>query len=138
MHEWALAESVIQTVKNTLEEHSGATVRCVRVVLGELQAIDHEIFLSGLGALLGSSEERPFEADAVLIETEAAEFSCTSCGASWGFDDVDLSETDREAIHFLPEAAKAYMRCPSCSSADYALVSGRGVAIRDIELELGT
>ena len=89
MHEWALAESVVQTVKNTLDEHPGAQVRCVRVLFGELQAIDPVIFQTGLVELLGPPGERPFEPEAVELETEHAEFRCAGCGTLWEFGDVE-------------------------------------------------
>jgi hydrogenase nickel incorporation protein HypA/HybF len=42
---------------------------------------------------------------------------------------------EREAVHFLPEAAHAYLRCPRCGSVDFDVAAGRGVSIVSIELE---
>ena len=47
----------------------------------------------------------------------------------------DLDEQTREAIHFLPEAAHAFIRCPSCKSPDYRVQAGRGVSIASITLD---
>ena len=38
-------------------------------------------------------------------------------------------------IHFVPELAHAYLRCPDCSSADFEVLGGRGVSIDAIEGE---
>ena len=79
MHEWALAEAVLDSVR----EHSAGR-RVSRVVLrfGELQQIDREIFdfaLRELGGELGSAR---FE-----IESEPARFACNACGAAWSLDE---------------------------------------------------
>jgi hydrogenase nickel incorporation protein HypA/HybF len=43
-----------------------------------------------------------------------------------------LDEEAREAIHFLPEAAHAYIRCPKCGSPDFEILSGRGVWLESV------
>ena len=51
-------------------------------------------------------------------------------------DDVrSRLEQEREAIHFLPESAHAYLRCPGCGGPDFVLAAGRGVSIEAVELE---
>ena len=45
-----------------------------------------------------------------------------------------MTEETREAIHFLPEAAHAFVRCPSCGSPDFAVSKGRGVSIKSIDI----
>ena len=46
-----------------------------------------------------------------------------------------LSEEQSEAIHFIPEVAHVYIRCPECESPDFEFVKGRGVWIESIEGE---
>jgi hydrogenase nickel incorporation protein HypA/HybF len=38
-----------------------------------------------------------------------------------------VGEDEAEAIHFVPEMARVYARCPTCSSHDFALAAGRGI-----------
>jgi hydrogenase nickel incorporation protein HypA/HybF len=130
MHEWALAEAVLDSVR----EHSAGR-RVTRVVLrfGELQQIDREIFDFALRELGGELGGARFE-----IGIEPALFACGACGASWSLDErAGLDAHQKEAIHFLPEAARVYLRCPKCGSPDFSVEQGRGVTIETIEAEEG-
>ena len=133
MHEWALADAVVSSVLDAVPGRDGRRVRSVRLLIGELQAVDREIFLFGLATLL---EPCGISVDRFVIETRKAELSCGPCGNRWVLgEDPGLSDEHREAIHFLPEAAHAFVRCPRCGSADFSVVEGRGVSIGSIELE---
>ena len=132
MHEWALAEAVISTVERLYEENGRKRVLSVQVLIGELQRIEMEVFSMGLQNLLS---ERPFSYDVFHFETEKASFRCNACGSEWLLEEhAGLGEEELEAIHFLPEAAHVYMRCPACGSPDFVLERGRGVTIKTIDL----
>lgn len=130
MHEWALAESVVETVKRHLEGRDSPKLRSVTLLFGELQNIDQEIFREGLKNLL---MEETFGSEVFHVEQERALFRCNRCESRWGLQDrSELEEDEREAIHFMPEAAHAYMRCPDCSSPDFRVEKGRGVLVKSI------
>jgi hydrogenase nickel incorporation protein HypA/HybF len=132
MHEWALADAVIESTAAALAGRDPSCLRAVRVLIGELQAIDREIFGFALTTLLA---ERPFREAVYGIETEPAAFRCEKCEREWALAETrDLTDETREAIHFLPEAAHAFVRCPGCASPDYRIVRGRGVSIASIDL----
>jgi hydrogenase nickel incorporation protein HypA/HybF len=132
MHEWALAEAVISTVERLYEENGRKRVLSVQVLIGELQRIEMEVFSMGLQNLLSES---PFNYDVFHFETEKASFRCNACGSEWLLEEhAGLGEEELEAIHFLPEAAHVYMRCPACGSPDFVLERGRGVTIKTIDL----
>jgi len=132
MHEWALAEAVVASVDRILQEHSGKRVLAVHVRVGELQRIELEVFRQGLAIHL---EERPYGEEVFHLETDPASFRCNHCAREWLLEGVPgLGEDELEAIHFLPEAAHVYMRCPGCGSPDFALQSGRGVRIASVDL----
>jgi hydrogenase nickel incorporation protein HypA/HybF len=132
MHEWALAEAVISTVQRLYEENGRREVLSVQVLIGELQHIEMDVFTMGLENLLAG---HPFGADVFHFETEKASFRCKACDGEWLLDrHPDLGEDEMEAIHFLPEAAHVYMRCPSCGSPDFTMEKGRGVTIQSIDL----
>jgi hydrogenase nickel incorporation protein HypA/HybF len=132
MHEWALADAVIESTAQALGTRPPSCLRSVTVLLGELQAVDREIFQFALSTLL---EERPFRAARFVLETEPARFACRACARAWALDEGDgLSPEKREAIHFLPEVGHAFIRCPSCGSPDYAVSAGRGVSIKSIDV----
>jgi hydrogenase nickel incorporation protein HypA/HybF len=130
MHEWALAEATIETVRR---EAAGRRVLGVRLAFGELQQVDREIFTAALADLAPAAG---LATDAFEIAGEPARFACRACAATWALADVPgLSDDDREAIHLLPEAVHAYLRCPRCGSADFDVAAGRGVSISAIEVE---
>ncbi|MCX7038523.1 MAG: hydrogenase nickel incorporation protein HypA [Spirochaetes bacterium] len=127
MHEWALAEAVIATVEKRVEPREGRSPGSVTVLIGELQAIDREIFAFALESLLAGSA---LPAGLFRMETEPAEFLCRACGRRWGLaEEAGLTVEQREAIHFLPESAHAFVRCPACGSMDFGVEKGRGVSI---------
>ena len=133
MHEWALADAVIEATSSALAGRKPSCLRAVTVMVGELQAIDHEIFTFALNTLLA---ERPFKTAVYRLETEPASFRCGACEREWALADTrGLTDENREAIHFLPEAAHAFVRCPSCGSPDYRVQKGRGVSIASLTLE---
>ncbi|MCR6622962.1 MAG: hydrogenase/urease maturation nickel metallochaperone HypA, partial [archaeon YNP-LCB-024-027] len=66
------------------------------------------------------------------IEIDEAEMMCRKCGYKWKFRSEGLSEDVKEAIHFIPEVAHTFMRCPKCGSPDFEVISGRGVWIESI------
>ena len=133
MHEWALADAVVSTVERLYQENGRKRILSVRVLIGELQHIEMEVFSTGLQNLLS---DRPFGSEVFQFETEKASFRCNACGNAWLLEQYpELGEDELEAIHFLPETAHVYMRCPSCGSPDFALEKGRGVTIQSIDLQ---
>lgn len=134
MHEWALAEAVLQSVEDELADRGPISVRSVTLLFGELQKIDREVFLIGLRSLCRDTSLNP---DVFQVEEEPASFRCSGCGREWGLDETGATEEEREAIHFLPESAHAYMRCPGCGSPDFRVEKGRGVVIQAIEFVEG-
>jgi hydrogenase nickel incorporation protein HypA/HybF len=136
MHEWALAEAVIATVENIRSEHGGRRVLAVRLRIGELQAIDREAFQAGLQMSL---EGRPYGPEVFQLLSEPARFRCRVCRREWRLDErtSELGAEELEAIHFLPESAHVYMRCPGCGGPDFELAAGRGVTIESVDLERG-
>ncbi len=131
MHEWSLAEAVLQSVQDQLKDKGKVTVKSVTLLLGELQNIDPEIFMAGLKEL---SRHYPFDARIFHMEREKASFHCNRCSREWDLEEHrKLNEDTSEAIHFLPESAHAYLRCLHCGSPDFRVVKGRGVVIQSIE-----
>ncbi|MEM1835925.1 MAG: hydrogenase nickel incorporation protein HypA [Sulfolobales archaeon] len=130
MHEWALAEAVGLALSSYSKQSGIKKFRRLVIGLGELQSIDREILELALGETL-----KLYGLEVVEFEfiTEEASFECRSCGFKWKLGDLSLSNEVREAIHFLPEATYAYVKCPKCGSPDYSITSGRGLSILGVE-----
>ena len=130
MHEWALAEAVLETVRAKQIELGGRKATKATISFGELQSIDPEVFAHGVRNLQGEADDLDLS---FVFETEPATFKCTMCGHGWALADCDTDDDTREAIHFLPEVVHTFIACPSCASADFRVDRGRGVTIQSIE-----
>jgi len=129
MHEWALAEGVIQTASGVAEEQGLEKITEIVVRIGELQQIEHEILQFALEQL-----KTPLMKDAKFtLETVPGKLKCRSCGEEWTFNPRGVGETESEAIHFVPEVAHVYISCPSCDSPDFQILEGRGVLLASIK-----
>ncbi|MGB9740506.1 MAG: hydrogenase nickel incorporation protein HypA [Candidatus Bathyarchaeia archaeon] len=131
MHEWALAESVISTVSKIAKKEGLKEVREVKIVVGELQQIELDIFKFALSQL----KKPEFEKTKFKIENSKAQLQCRACGHKWIFEKESLGKDDAEAIHFLPEVAHTYIRCPNCGSPDFEVLQGRGIWLKSIRGE---
>jgi hydrogenase nickel incorporation protein HypA/HybF len=101
----------------------------VTIRIGELQQIDMEAFKFALEQLSGQYSIRA----RFKFKEEGVEFRCRVCGKTWPFERENLDPDAREAIHFIPEVAHAFLRCPRCGSPDFEVVKGRGVWIESIQ-----
>ena len=135
MHEWALAEGVIETVIQSVNAAEKNKVREVVVAVGQLQQIRRETFEFSLREMM---PENPVLADTrFVVEIEPAQFCCRRCQHPFGFEAIAeaFGEDEGEAVHLIPELAHAFARCPSCGSADFDVQSGRGVRVTSITAE---
>lgn len=121
MHEWAIAHAVLLSMADAYRR--GA--RRFRVVLGELQNIDVDALRGYIDELM---RQEGLEVE-VHYEVEKAVLRCNRCSHRFLLDETGLREDEREAIHFLPEAVTAYVRCPRCGSSDLSVERGRGVRL---------
>jgi len=128
MHEWALAEGVIQTASGIAEEQGLEKITEIVVRIGELQQIEHDILQFALEQL-----RTPQTKDAKFtLETVPGKLKCRICGEEWTFNPRGVGEKESEAIHFIPEVAHVYISCPSCDSPDFQILEGRGVLLASI------
>ncbi|NLI10031.1 MAG: hydrogenase nickel incorporation protein HypA [Elusimicrobia bacterium] len=121
MHEWALAESVVKTLKNRKK-----TVFEAEVIFGTLQDIDEEIFTFALKEILNQEDFKV----KIKITKEDAVFECLSCGKIFDLKEGTKDEIEKENIHFLPEMAKVFLKCPSCKAKDFEIKKGRGLSLK--------
>ncbi|MFZ2639927.1 MAG: hydrogenase nickel incorporation protein HypA [Verrucomicrobiia bacterium] len=131
MHEWALAEAVVTSATETARQQKLAVVDEIVLNIGELQAIDNEMFASLVQDQLSNAAAELRDAKVRTVRGAAA-FECQACKKEFSEQDTKVGEEEREAIHFVPEMAHVYMRCPACGSPDFSIVRGRGVFIQEI------
>jgi hydrogenase nickel incorporation protein HypA/HybF len=129
MHEWALAEAVVLAASEAAEKEGFREVKEVMVRVGELQQIDKDVLLFALEQVKGPK----LEGAVFRVEEARARMVCRVCGRVWVFDRKKFDEGVVEAIHFVPEVAHAYVKCPRCGSPDFEVVEGRGVWLVDVK-----
>lgn len=136
MHEWALAEAVISTALKVAKKDRLREITKIKIKMGELQQIDLEIFEFALKEIIQPQSAIMRKAK-IELESERAILKCRVCERQWAFSDAikKLSEEESEFIHFIPDIAHVYIRCPKCKSPDFEIVKGRGVWIDFIEGE---
>jgi len=128
MHEWALAEAVISTVSQIAEKEGLKEVAEVKIKVGELQQIELDILEFALSQL----KTLKLKNVKFHVKTIKAELKCRVCGHEWIFRKEKINEEMAEAIHFVPEIAHTYIKCPKCGSPDFEILKGRGIWLESV------
>ncbi len=138
MHEWSLAEAVVNSLLSFARKEGVSSFREVELTFGEVMELNRDIFRTAFEEL---SRGTPLEGARLVIREEPALFRCNSCGHTWDFDEahkmlshelgiLEEPSGDRESpLHFLPDLARALLKCPSCGSRDFELVSGKNLRV---------
>ncbi len=122
-----MAESVIKTAVEYAGTEKLKKLKETGVLFGELQAIDKEIFLFALEEL---RKQYPAAASCKFkIIAEPAAFRCKACAHEFPLKGLKKTKDEAEFIHFIPEMAHTFMKCPKCKSPDFEIARGRGVSI---------
>jgi len=128
MHEWALAEAVIAAASEIAEKEDLKEVKEVKIRVGELQQIELDILEFALSQL----KPKKFKDAKFRITLAKAKLKCRVCGHKWLFRKQELDENISEAIHFVPEIAHTYIKCPKCGSPDFEILHGRGIWLESV------
>ncbi len=96
-------------------------------MLGELQNIDKDILKQYIDMVIKETDYSHLKID---YEIEKTLLKCRKCGYTWSLSDIELTEEEREMIHFLPEAIHTFSKCPKCGSKDIDILRGRGIKLR--------
>jgi hydrogenase nickel incorporation protein HypA/HybF len=129
MHEWALAEAVIKTASEIADKEGLKQVTEVTVKIGELQQVDRQVFRFALSQMKPDN----FKDAKFRITSAKTSLKCRVCGTAWKYDRKKVDEATAEAIHFIPEVAHTYIKCPKCGSPDFEIAEGRGVWLESIK-----
>lgn len=129
MHEWALAEAIITSARQIAEKEKLKEVSEVTIKVGELQQVEPKI----LRFALSQMKTDLFKHAKFRILKAKSTLKCRVCGTAWKFNTKKIDLATAEAIHFVPEVAHTYIKCPKCGSPDFEIVSGRGVWLEDLK-----
>ena len=131
MHEWALAEAIIASASEVAEKENLKQIKEVKIKIGELQQIELDILEFAFSQL----KPAKFKNANFSIEIVRAKLKCRVCDYKWFFRKEVLDKDTSEAIHFIPEVAHVYIKCPKCGSPDFEILQGRGVWLQSIKGE---
>jgi hydrogenase nickel incorporation protein HypA/HybF len=129
MHEWALAEAILASAKQIADKEGLKEVTEVTIKVGELQAVETKI----LRFALAQMKPDLFKNVKFRILKAKSTLKCRVCATTWQYNSKKVGVSAAEAIHFVPEVAHTYIKCPKCGSPDFEIVSGRGVWLQDIK-----
>jgi hydrogenase nickel incorporation protein HypA/HybF len=129
MHEWALAEAVIAAASQIAKKEQLKEVAEVTIKVGELQQVELGILKFALSQLKPAN----FQNAKFRITRAKTTLKCRVCGHTWLFKKQQLDKSTAEAIHFVPEVAHTYIKCPKCGSPDFEITEGRGVWLENIK-----
>ena len=129
MHEWALAEAILASAKEIAEAEKLKEVSEVTVKVGQLQQVEPAI----LRFALAQMKTEIFKNAKFHILKAKTPLKCRVCSTTWQFNLKKIDEATAEAIHFVPEVAHTYIKCPKCGSPDFEIVSGRGVWLENLK-----
>jgi hydrogenase nickel incorporation protein HypA/HybF len=129
MHEWALAEAVLTATTQIATKEGIKEVTEVTIKVGELQQVELNILKFALSQLKPANlKNAKFH-----ITRAKTTLKCRACGHTWFFKKQKLDESTAEAIHFVPEVAHTYIKCPKCGSPDFEIAEGRGIWLENIK-----
>jgi hydrogenase nickel incorporation protein HypA/HybF len=129
MHEWALAEAILTSAKEIAEKEKLKEVTEVTIKVGELQQVESDI----LRFALSQMKPEIFRNAKFHILKAKTTLKCRVCETTWQFNLKKVDKNTAEAIHFVPEVAHSYIKCPKCGSPDFEIGSGRGVWLENIK-----
>jgi hydrogenase nickel incorporation protein HypA/HybF len=129
MHEWALAEAILASAKEIAEKENLKEITEVTIKVGELQQVEPDI----LRFALSQMKTEIFKNAKFHILKAKTTLKCRVCGTTWQFNPEKIDKNTAEAIHFVPEVAHTYIKCPKCGSPDFEIVNGRGVWLENIK-----
>ncbi len=129
MHEWALAEAILASAKQVAEQENLKEVTELTIKVGELQQIEPPILRFALSQMKPDN----FKFAKFHILKANSTLKCRVCGTTWQFNLKKLDKATAEAIHFVPEVAHSFIKCPKCGSPDFEIASGRGVYLDSVK-----
>jgi len=129
MHEWALAEAILVSANEIAEKEKLKEIKEVTIKVGELQQVEPDI----LRFALSQMKTEIFKNAKFRILKAKTTLKCRVCGTTWQFNLKKLNKNTAEAIHFVPEVAHTYVKCPKCGSPDFEIVNGRGVWLENVK-----
>lgn len=112
MHELAIAQNILEIVRQSVPEEQVSDVKWIRIRVGQLSGVIPDSLNFCFSAIVGETNMRRAGLDIEQVPTVSR---CKDCGHQFQIEDM------------------AFV-CPACKSADLKLISGRELQVVEIEL----
>jgi hydrogenase nickel incorporation protein HypA/HybF len=112
MHELAIAQNILEIVRQSVPEEQAAAVRCIRIRVGQLSGVVPDSLDFCFNAIISETE---MQKAGLAIEHLPTISLCRDCAHRFQIDD----------LVFL---------CPACKSSNLELISGKELEVVEIEL----
>jgi len=142
MHEWSLAEGLIQALIDYAKNENLSKIGEIDISIGELMNIDVSVFEEALKSIMNVSGLSDTNINIVI---ERVMFKCKRCNYAWNISEVndqlrerlgDLGIVEPEGkespLHFFPELVSVFVNCPKCGSPDFQVISGNTIKVLKI------
>ncbi len=114
MHEFSVAESLVDELKRILREHNATSIKSVNIEVGKYSNIIPELLNDAFNLI--KNEETFLKDTELKIEVLPLKLRCRECNSEWTPDEIDL-------------------RCIRCGSTDIEVLQGMGILLREVILE---
>jgi len=130
MHELTLVQGMLDSVNEGAAKRGKKAV-AIRVGVGELAQFDTKLLVRLFADLTKGTELQGVK---MTFESERSKIRCLGCGRVRTFRELagQLSKSDREMVHFLPELLGSFAKCPSCSRSFFEIEAGRSVRVIEV------
>jgi hydrogenase nickel incorporation protein HypA/HybF len=121
MHEFSVAQSIVQTVLQVAEENGASQIVQMNLVVGEVALVNVEQLTWYIDMI---TKGTCAEGMHVSIARSATRIRCMSCGYEGG---VAYREADSH-----PDLSLPVFECPDCGSAETIITAGKELHIKDV------
>ncbi len=128
MHEFSLAQGLVQQALDLVREHRAERVRSLTVLVGPFAGVVAESFVFAFETL---KREEPClrEAELRLVQPDP-HYRCLDCGQETNLPPSTPARQEQEAGD-----AFSLVRCPACASAMLSPLGGNELILQQIRME---
>jgi hydrogenase nickel incorporation protein HypA/HybF len=113
MHELALAQNILDIVKQEMTRHGATRVRCIRLEVGEFTAVVPDSLAFCFEII---TKDTPLEGVKLEMNLVPLTGRCKGCGEEFRIRDYNFI-------------------CPQCAAQDIETIAGKELLIKEIEAE---
>ena len=124
MHEFSVAQSIVNTVIELADKHKASQIMEVNLVVGEVALINTDQLKWHIDMI---TKDTIADGVRISVTHSPAMIRCEACGYEGG---VSYRDGGSDQFTSLPS-----FECPECDSSDTVIVSGKELHIKDMNVK---